>query len=158
MYISTSSTPHFCLGIEPGYLVNIFTSHSACPERRFNRILIMDASQQTLRITGLPPNCEERDVEHFFNERIIRHHGRQIIERVGPISSHGSGITKRTTVSFSSHNTAQKALDLLETNRRLTAEKGGAGTITLDHTFLDLTTLHSSVNPETGKPDIEYVN
>lgn len=118
----------------------------------------MDASQQTLRITGLPPNCEERDVEHFFNERITRHRGRQIIERVGPITSYGSGITKRTTVSFSSHNTAQKALDLQETNRRLSAEKGGSGIITLDHSFLDLTTLHSSVNPETGKPDIEYVN
>lgn len=117
----------------------------------------MDANQQTLRITGLPPNCEESDVKHFFNERIIRHHGRQIIERVGPISSYGSGITKRTTVSFSSRNTAQKALDLPETNRRLSAEKGGFGTITLDHTFIDLTTLHSSANPETGKPDIEYV-
>lgn len=117
----------------------------------------MDTNQQTLRITGLPPKCEERDVEQFFNERITRHHGRQIIERVGPISSYGSGITKRTTVSFSSHNTAQKALDLQETNRRLSAEKGGSETINLDHTFLDLTTLYSSVNPDTGKPDIEYV-
>lgn len=117
----------------------------------------MDANQQTLRITGLPPNCKESDVEHFFNERITRHHGRRVIERVGPISSYGSGITKRTTVSFSSRNTAQKALDLQEPNRRLSAENGGSGTITLDHTFLDLTTLHSSVNPETGKPDIEYV-
>lgn len=117
----------------------------------------MDANQQTLRITGLPPNCEEKDVEHFFNGRIQRHRGRQIIERVGPISSYGGGITKRTTVSFSSRNTAQKALDLPETNRRLTAENGGSGTISLNHTFVDLTTLHSSVNPKTGKPDIEYV-
>lgn len=117
----------------------------------------MDADQQTLRITGLPSNCEESDVEHFFKERIQRHHGRQIIERVGPICSSGSDNTKRTTVSFSSRNTAQKALDLPETNRRLSAENGGSGTIILDHTFIDLTTLHSSVNAETGKPDIEYV-
>lgn len=116
----------------------------------------MDANQQTLRITGLPQYCEESDVKQFFNERIQRQRGRQIIERVGPISSYGSGITKRTTVSFSSCNTAQKALDLPETNRRLSAENGGSGTITMDHTFIDLTTLHSSVNPETGKPDIEY--
>lgn len=117
----------------------------------------MDANQQTLRITGLPSKCVESDVEHFFNERIQRHHGKQIIERVGPISSYRGGSTKRTTVSFSSRNTAQKALDLPETNRRLTAENGGSEIITLDHTFIDLTTLHSSVNPETGKPDIEYV-
>lgn len=117
----------------------------------------MDANQQTLRISGLPPNCEESDVKHFFNERITRSHGKQIIECVGPICSYGIGITKRTTVSFSSRNTALKALDLQETNRRLSAENGGSGIITLDHTFHDLTTLHSSVNPETGKPDIEYV-
>lgn len=116
----------------------------------------MDANQQTLRITGLPPNCTESDLLHFFKERIQRHHGKQIIEGVGPISSHGSDNTKRTTVSFSSRNTAQRALGLPETNRRLSAENGGSGIINLDHTFIDLTTLHSSVNPETGKPDIEY--
>ena len=68
---------------------------------------------------------------------------------------HASRMTKRTTVSFSSYKTAQKALKLGELRRRLSAENGGAETITLDASFLDLTTLHSSVNPKTSKPDIE---
>ena len=115
----------------------------------------MESTQQTLRVAGLPTNTEQSDVKHFFTERINRKHGRQIVESVGPICAHGSRITKRTTVSFSSYKTAQRALKLGEPNRRLSAENGGAETITLDASFLDLTTLHSSVNPETGKPDIE---
>lgn len=115
----------------------------------------MESAQQTLRVAGLPSNTEQSDVEHFFTERIKRKHGHQIVESVGPICVHASRITKRTTVSFSSYNTAQKALELEEPMRRLIAENGGAETITLDASFLDLTTLHSSVNPETSKPDIE---
>lgn len=117
----------------------------------------MVSTQQTLRVTGLPSKAKQSDVKHFFTERINRKHGRQIVESVGPICGHASRSTKRTTVSFSSSKTAQKALNLGEPNRRLTAENGGAETITLDAGFLDLTTLHSSINPATGKPDIEYV-
>lgn len=115
----------------------------------------MDPNQQTLRVAGSPENTQTSDVNHFFVERINRRHGRQIVEFVGPICDHSSRITKRTTISFSSRNTALKALDLEETSRHLTAEHGGRETITLDYGFQDLTTLHASKNPKTGKPDIE---
>lgn len=115
----------------------------------------MDSVQQTLRVAGLPPKTQSADVYNFFNERINRRHGRHIVVFVGPVCDHSSRITKRITVSFSSRNTAQKALDLEETSRQLMAEQGGRETITLDHTFQDLTTLHASNNPSTGKPDIE---
>ena len=115
----------------------------------------MDPSQQTLRVAGLPPKTSQSDLQHFFDERINRKHGRQVVECIGPVCDHSSRNTKRTTVSFSSHNTAQKAFELEETSRQFIAEKGGRETITLDHTFQDLTTLHASNNPSTGKPDIE---
>ena len=117
----------------------------------------MISTQQTLRLAGLPSKTKQSDVMHFFTERINRKHGRQIVESVGPICGHPSRSTKHTTVSFSSYKTAQKALNLGEVSRRMIAENGGAETITLDASFLDLTTLHSSINPATGKPDIEYV-
>lgn len=117
----------------------------------------MDSVQQTIRVTGLPTNASKRDVEQHFNERVDRKHGRQRVELVGPICDHSTRVTKRTTVSFSSHKTAVKALSLEETSRRLVAEAGGAETITLDHSFRDLTTLHTSNNPTTGKPDIDIV-
>ena len=115
----------------------------------------MDSNQQTLRLAGLPLNTQQSDVQHHFTERIKRKHGRRVIESVGPICDHANRSTKRTTVSFSSHNTAKKAFELEEANRRLSAEHGGAETVTLDASFLDLTTLHSANNPATGKPDIE---
>ena len=119
----------------------------------------MNSNQQTLRVAGLPPNTQERDVKNFFDDHIRRKHGRQIVEFVGPICAQSIRNTKRTTVSFSSQNTAQKALDLEETSRRIYAERGGSPeTITLDHAFKDLTTLHSSDNPTTGKPDIEQAS
>ena len=115
----------------------------------------MDSDQQTLRVANLPTKTQEGDVKNFFEERIQRKHGRQIVESVGPICAHSSRVTKRTTVSFSSCNTAQKAIALEETSRRLYAENGGSETITLDHGFQDLTTLYAADNPGTGKPDIE---
>ena len=117
----------------------------------------MVSTQQTLRVTGLPSKTQQSDVRQFFTERIKRNHGRQIVEFVGTICGHASRSTKRTTVSFSSYKTAQKALNLGETSRLFKADNGGAETITLDASFLDLTTLHSSNNPATGKPDVEYV-
>ncbi|MCJ1265967.1 hypothetical protein MMC22_005849 [Lobaria immixta] len=117
----------------------------------------MVATQQTLRVTGLPSKTQQSDVIHFFTERINRRDGRQIVESVGPICGHASRSTMRTTVSFSSSKTAQKALELGEPSRRLTAENGGAETITVDASFRDLTTLHSSNNPATGKPDVDIV-
>ncbi|MCJ1469868.1 hypothetical protein MMC07_008512 [Pseudocyphellaria aurata] len=117
----------------------------------------MVLTQQTLRVAGLPSKTEPRDVENFFTDQIKRKNHRQIVESVGPICTHASRVTKRTTVSFSSSNTAQKALDLKEPSRRFHAEKGGAETVTVDAAFLDLTTLHSSANPATGQPDIDIV-
>lgn len=115
----------------------------------------MEATQQTLHITGLPPSTQETDVRSFFEERIPRKYGRRIVEVVGPICTQSSRVTKNTTVSFSSPKTAQKALSLEETSRRLFADHGGSETISLNSSFKDLTTLHSSDNPDTGRPDIE---
>lgn len=115
----------------------------------------MDPVQQTLRLSGLPALTQESDVRHFFEQRVERRHGRHMIESVGPICDHANRETKRTTVSFSSHNVAQKAIDLPLSNRRFGAERGGVSEVTLDATFRDLTTLHQGNNPATGKPDIE---
>lgn len=115
----------------------------------------MDSAQQTLRVAGLPLLTQESDVIQFFNGHVARKHGGQIIESVGPICDHASRNTKRTTVSFSSHNVTQQALNLPLSRRRFGAERGGAADITLDAGFRDLTTLHSTNNPATGKPDIE---
>ncbi|KAL9044596.1 MAG: hypothetical protein Q9214_002279 [Letrouitia sp. 1 TL-2023] len=108
----------------------------------------------TLRVTDLPSNTTENDVKSFFEDRIQRSHGKQVVEAVGPICS-AANSTRSTTVSFCSHNAAQKALDLKPSNRRLTAFDGGASTLNLDDSFSDLTTIHYAANPETGKPDIE---
>lgn len=115
----------------------------------------MDPKQQTLRVTGLPPLVQPADIETFFRER-NPDKGRQIIESIGPISRGAMSEKMQTTVSFSSHEAAKEALKLRYANRRLTAIKGGAEHITLNHSFEDITTLHTSVNPKTGHPDIEY--
>ena len=117
----------------------------------------MDSRQQTLRMTGLPPFAQVEDVKHFFNDR-IRNKGRQIIESIGPISQDAMSQTTQTTVSFSSHDVAQLALDLEYSNRRLVAINGGAENVALNHDFKDISTLHTSKNPVTGRPDIEYVS
>ena len=114
----------------------------------------MDSKQQTLRVTGLPSLTQTGDVEIFFRDRIPSK-GRRIIESIGPISQSAMSEKLQTTVSFSSHEAAKEALKLQHANRRLTAIKGGAEHITLNHNFEDLTTLHVSMNPETGRPDIE---
>lgn len=110
----------------------------------------MDSKQQTLRLTGLPQLTQIEDVENFFVDRIGR-----VIESVGPISQSAMSQKMQTTVSFSSHQAAKQALKLEHAKRRFTAVKGGAEYITLDHGFEDLTTLHTSDNPVTGRPDIE---
>ena len=114
----------------------------------------MDSKQHTLRVTGLPPLTQIGDVEILFRDRIPSK-GRQIIESIGPISQSAMSEKLQTTVSFSSHEAAKEALKLQHANRRLTAIKGGAEHITLNHSFEDITTLHVSMNPETGRPDIE---
>ena len=114
----------------------------------------MDSKQQTLRVTGLPRSTQIEDVENFFRDR-IQSKGRQIIESIGPISRGAMSQKMQTTVSFSSYEAAKQALKLEHANRRLTAIKGGAEHITLNHNFEDVTTLHTSTNPKTGRPDIE---
>ena len=114
----------------------------------------MDSEQQTLRITGLPQSTQIEDVENFFGDR-IRNKGRKIVESVGPISQSAMSQKMQTTVSFSSHEAAKQAFELELANRRLTAVKGGAEVITLNHGFEGITTLHTSNNPVTGRPDIE---
>ena len=114
----------------------------------------MNSNQQTLRVYGLPPLTQARDVEDFFNDRIERG-GRQIIESIGPISQDAMSKKMQTTVSFSSHDAAKQALRLERAKRRLRAVKGGDGDVTLNHDFQDITTLHTSQNPDTGRPDIE---
>ena len=116
----------------------------------------LNQKQQTLRMTGLPQLTQTEDVESFFHERIPSK-GRQIIESIGPISRTAMSQTMQTTVSFSSHEAAREALKLQHANRQLTLIKEGAEDlkIEIDHTFKDMTTLHTSANPKTGFPDIE---
>lgn len=114
----------------------------------------MDSKQQTLRVTGLPPSTQVEDVINFFGDR-INIKGKQIIETVGPISQDAMSRKMQTTVSFSSHDAATQALGLEQANRRFLARSGGEEYISLNHTFEDITTLHSCVNPETNHPDIE---
>ena len=114
----------------------------------------MDSKQQTLRMTGLPQSTQVEDVVNFFSDRINRK-GRQIIESVGPISQDAMSQKMQTTVSFSSHDAARQALDLEYASRRFPAVRGGAEFISLNHSFDDITTLHASANPVTGRPDIE---
>lgn len=116
----------------------------------------MDSRQQTLRMTGLPSLADTEDVKQFFADRITRK-GRQIIESVGSISQDAISSHSQTTVSFSSHDAAKQALALEQASRHFIARRGGAASISLDHSFQDITTLHSSDNPQTGHPDIEYV-
>ena len=114
----------------------------------------MDSKQQTLRVTGLPPLTQADDVKNFFNDRIKRK-GREIIESIGPISQDAVSESMQTTVSFSSHDAAKQALDLEYAKRRFVAVNGGAENVNLNHDFKDITTLHTSKNPATGRPDIE---
>ena len=116
--------------------------------------LPLSPKQQTLRVTGLPPFTQTGDVETFFRDRIPSK-GRQIIESIGPISRSAMSHKMQTIVSFSSHEVARQALNIRYASRRLTAIKGGAEYIKIDHTFEDMTTLHASVNPRIGHPDIE---
>ncbi len=114
----------------------------------------MESKQQTLRMTGLPPSTQFQDLGNFFSDRIQRR-GRQIIESIGPISQDAMSRKMQTTVSFSSRDAAQQALNLEYARRRFTAVNGGAEYISLNHDFQDITTLHTSANPVTGHPDIE---
>ena len=116
----------------------------------------MDSKQQTLRLTGLPLSTQIEDVKQFFGDR-IKPLGRQHVDSVGPFSQAAISPHKQTTVSFSSHDAATQALGLDRASRRFMARSGGVEHISLDNTFEDITTLHSSANPETGRPDIEYV-
>ena len=110
----------------------------------------MNSSQQTLRFRCLPVNVDEDDIMQFFGDRINKSVGKKIIQSIGPFCEDSNTATKSTTISFSSNNTAQKALGLDRSQRIL---KGHV--VELDHEFLDITTLYRSDNPSTGKPDIE---
>ena len=117
----------------------------------------MNSTQQTLRLTHLPRLTQNQDVEDFFKDRIVNK-GRRIIESIGPLSQDAMSQTMQTTVSFSSHNVAQQALDLPYARRRFVAVSGGHEQCSLNANFEDITTLHTSKNPSTGRPDIELVS
>ena len=114
----------------------------------------MESKQQTLRVTGLPLATQIDDVKQFFGDR-IKSEGRQVVESVGPFSQDAIAPHKQTTFTFSSHDAATQALRLEYDKRRFVARGGGEEHISIDHTFEDITTLHSCANPETGHPDIE---
>ena len=114
----------------------------------------MKSKQQTIRITNLPSATHQEDIVEFFSDRVNRK-GRQVVEEIGPLSTDAVSNTKLSTVTFSSDDVAQKAVDLEYGKRRLKALAGGDSVITLDHEFKDITTLYSSDNPSTGEPDIE---
>lgn len=115
----------------------------------------MSPGQQTLRMTGLPAAADKDDIRSFFDGH-IRRQGFSVVEEIGHICKQPGTTTNQTTVTFSSREAATQALNLDYGKRRLTAAKGGVGMVSLDQHFSGMTTLQSTANPETGKPDIEY--
>ena len=111
----------------------------------------MNSNQQTLRMRGLPLGVDEDDIVQFFGDRIRKSPGKKIVRSIGPLYYDGNTASVSTTVTFSSHNTAQKALQLDRHQR--TFRKFHC--VELDHEFKDITILHSSNNPQTGRPDVE---
>ncbi|KAL9609317.1 MAG: hypothetical protein Q9167_005904 [Letrouitia subvulpina] len=115
----------------------------------------MSPTQQTLRVTGLPPATHQNDIRRHFEVHVTQR-GRQIIEAIGPICKEPGRNTNQTTVTFSSYEIAQQALSLDYEKRQLIAVGGGAATFSLDQEFRGMTTLQSLANPKTNKPDIEW--
>ena len=110
----------------------------------------MDSSQQTLRVRGLSPKVDEEDITQWFGDRIQKSAGKRKVQTIGRLCYDPSTDSCTTTVTFSSNNTAQQALKLGYREREFRGR-----TITLDCLFDDITTLHKSVNPRTGKTDVE---
>lgn len=110
--------------------------------------------QQTLRITGLPPATTTDEVKRHFRVH-VKDKERPSVVAVGPICKEPDADTNETTVSFSSIDAANRALDLDRDARMLTASQGGAAMVSVDKRFRGMTTLERLVNPDTCQPDIE---
>ena len=115
---------------------------------------------QTVRLRNLPAKTVIADVHNFLiDKNIITTHAQA---SVGPICDQAESALKQTTVSLLVHpDYYSQVLALPEARRNFTCQDGfGAdparsSVIDIDNHFFDLTTIHSSNNPATGKPDIE---
>ena len=110
----------------------------------------MECPPCTLRLTGIPPGTEPEDIQKHFADR-IREVARHDIQ-VGAIHPHDNGSS--CIVTFASPEFAEKAHKLEAPSRKLST-RAGHGTLEIDKHFGLLTTLHSSNNPLTLRPDVE---
>ena len=100
-----------------------------------------------LRITRIPIGSQPRHIKQRL-VGTIRGLDENDVE-LGAINLHDQR-TGCCIVTFVSFELVQKVLCLEEPSRKL-----GTGILNIDHHFGLITTLYSSSNPQTGKPDIE---
>ncbi|MCJ1397752.1 hypothetical protein MMC11_000948 [Xylographa trunciseda] len=112
----------------------------------------MEHSPCTLRITGLPPGTEPEDVQKHFADRIKQLETHDL--RVGAIHPHDDAHS--CIVTFASPELAAKAHKLEAPSRKLSTH-AGRGTLEIDRHFGLLTTLYSSNNPLTARPDVDII-
>ena len=109
----------------------------------------MASSRRTLRVTGLPNETDPDRVKRHILDRIKPMNDDDLHVRAVHLHDRISA-TCCATVTFRSYEHYHRALNLEAPSRRL-----GSRTVQIDEHFRDLTTLYSSDNPETGKPDVE---
>ncbi|MCJ1435212.1 hypothetical protein MMC27_004584 [Xylographa pallens] len=112
----------------------------------------MEHAPCTLRLTCLPPGTEPEDIQKHFADRI-----KQVATydlRVGAIHPHDD--EHGCIVTFPSPELAEKAHNLEAPSRKLSTHAGN-GTFVIDKHFAFLTTLHSSNNPLTARPDVDII-
>ena len=119
-----------------------------------------DLKYQTVRIRNLPGKTETADVQNFLLDKNIISSIAQA--NIGPICDQAESLLKQTTVSLLvQQEKYNQVLTLPEARRRFTCkagfgnDPGRSSVIDIDNHFLELTTIHSSNNTLTGKPDIE---
>ena len=108
----------------------------------------------TLRLTGLPHGTEPEDIAKHFYDRLRQSSVHDF--DIGAIYAHDHDSS--TIVTFASPELAEKAYKLEAPSRNLSTKAAGRGTLKIDTHFGLFTTLYSSNNPQTAKPDIEWVS
>ena len=111
----------------------------------------MANSRRTLRITGLPNDANPDRVKQYLLDRIRPMNENDL--HVHGVYLHDystSGATCCAAITFRSYEHYHRAIKLEAPSRRF-----GSRTTQIDEHFKDLTTLYSSNNPKTGKPDVE---
>ena len=109
----------------------------------------MEPEPRVLRITGLPIGISPHQVKQFFVDRIRGLCEDELQVSGCHIHDHARG-TACCTVTFSSMQYAGIASAFEPDHSKI-----GRQTLKIDHHFSLLTTMYSSNNPQTGRPDIE---